>query len=148
MYKIDIRTVVTAADREAAFSIRERVFVAEQQVPLAAEFDDHDNSATHLLALADGAPVGTLRWRQVAAGTAKIERVAVRKAYRGRRIGEALLHACLTQIRATGLREIILHAQVQAQPFYARLGFRPEGGTFLEDGIEHIAMRLGLEAKA
>ena len=76
----DVRIVElrTLAEREQAFAIRRAVFVQEQGVAEALEFDEHDAQARHLLALRDGEPVGTLRVRWPdRARTAKIERVAV-----------------------------------------------------------------------
>ena len=35
----------------------------------------------------------------------------------------------------------MLHAQTQAEPFYAGSGYAPEGNRFIEENIEHIQMR-------
>jgi len=43
-----------------------------------------------------------------------------------------------------GARDIILHSQVQAIPFYASLGFQVYGDTFPDAGIEHRAMKMEL----
>jgi hypothetical protein len=48
---------------ERAFAIRRCVFVEEQGVDEALEFDALDAEARHLLATVDGAPAGTLRIR-------------------------------------------------------------------------------------
>lgn len=137
---VEVIEVRDAADRESAFAIRRQVFIDEQAVPAAAEFDEHDTTAVHLLARDGGRPVGTLRIRVPADRTVKIERVAVVADRRGTGVGRALLLAALDQARMRGAREARLHAQVQAQDFYARLGFRTVGGPFMEDGIRHVAM--------
>jgi ElaA protein len=36
---------------------------------------------------------------------------------------------------------VVLGAQVQAQGFYARLGFAVDGPGYDEDGIPHVPMR-------
>lgn len=49
---------------QQAFNIREKVFVEEQHVPLADEFDefDHlDSDCKHILLLHEGEPAGTGR---------------------------------------------------------------------------------------
>jgi predicted GNAT family N-acyltransferase len=128
-----------------AFAIRRAVFVQEQGVDEALEFDAHDDEARHLLALRARAPVGTLRLRQLDRGHAvKIERVAVLPQARGARVGQALVEAALALAEAGGAREARLHAQVVAQGFYARLAFVASGPVFEEDGIPHIAMRRPL----
>ena len=130
---------------EHAFAIRRAVFVQEQGVSQALEFDARDGDARHLLALRGSEPVGTLRLRSLDGGrTVKIERVAVLAHSRGARVGQALLRAAVALAEAGGAQEARLHAQSAAQDFYARLGFVALGPVFDEDGIPHIAMRRAL----
>jgi predicted GNAT family N-acyltransferase len=140
-----VRLAQGPRDHEAAFTIRWLVFVAEQGVPLADEFDGLDAAATHLLAHLAARPVGTLRWRRIAPDTAKIERVAVLRECRRHGVGQALIAACLVQLQEARIATAVLHAQAHAQAFYGRFGFHPEGGPFIEDGIEHVRMRLRLQ---
>jgi predicted GNAT family N-acyltransferase len=131
-----------AADRAAAFAIRLEIFVAEQGVPVEAELDDWDRRARHALLRLGGQPVATLRWHPLEDGPAvRIGRVAVRCLYRGRGIGHRLMLWLLDRLDREGVAVTVLHAQVQAQPFYERLGYVAEGAPFTEDGILHIAMR-------
>ena len=116
---------------------------------LALEIDGRDDAARHLLALRDGAPVGTLRLRWLDGGrVAKIERVAVLPQARGAKIGQALVEAALAAARTAGAKASLLHAQTSAQGFYARLGFVAFGPEFVEDGIRHVAMSLPLGGHA
>jgi predicted GNAT family N-acyltransferase len=132
---------------EGAFAIRRRVFVEEQGVGEALEFDARDAQARHLLASVDGEPAGTLRIRLLEGGrVASIERVAVLAAQRRHRVGRALMVAALDLARAQGVHEARVHAQTVMQAFYAGLGFVAIGGEFGEDGIAHIAMRMPLAA--
>lgn len=131
--------------RAQAFAIRREVFVGEQGISEALEFDGLDAEARHLLARRHGEPVGSLRLRFVEEGrVVKIERVAVRAAARRDKVGHALLRAALALARAAGAGEARLHAQCTVQGFYARLGFAACGPTFMEDGILHVAMRRAL----
>ena len=132
----------SADQRAEAFAIRREVFVVEQGISAALEFDGLDGGARHLLARRHGEPVGSLRVRFLDEGrVAKIERVAVRAAARRHMVGHALLQAALALARAAGAGEARLHAQCAVQEFYARLGFATCGPTFMEDGILHVAMR-------
>jgi predicted GNAT family N-acyltransferase len=140
---INVRTATGPADCEACFAIRIAVFVDEQGVRANAELDEHEATATHLLALAEGRPAGTLRWRVVPPGTAKIERVAVLREARSLGVGHALLTEALRQVvAAPGITAAALYAQTRVEPFYRRFGFVAEGEPFDEDGIEHVRMRL------
>ena len=136
-----VRLAASEADRQACFAIRIAVFVEEQGVALREELDEHDAAATQLLAVEDGRPLGTLRWRVPTPGTAKIERVAVLREARGLGLGSLLMDRALAMIGAAGLRSSVLNAQTAATDFYRRLGFVPEGAPFDEAGIEHIRMR-------
>lgn len=130
-----------------AFAIRRRVFVDEQGVGETLEIDQHEDEARHLLAVRDGESVGTLRIRFLGEGrVAKIERVAVLAEARGAGVGEALMRRALYLAEAAGAPSAVLHAQVRAQHFYRKLGFEPEGGPFIEDGIPHVVMACALPA--
>jgi len=147
MPAIVVQEVQTAAGIERAFAIRRRVFVEEQSIADALEFDGLDDAARHLLAMVDGEPAGTLRIRLLEGGrVAKIERVAVLAPQRRHRVGRALLVAALDLARMQGAGEAKVHAQTAVQGFYASLGFVAFGAEFEEDGIAHVAMRLPLTA--
>lgn len=149
MAEVAIVEVRTPAELEQAFAIRRAVFMEEQGVAEALEFDGLDDHARHLLAFQDGEAVGTLRVRWLDAGhTAKIERVAVLPGARGLKIGQALLQAALALAASAGAHAASLHAQTAVQGFYGKLGFVAFGPEFMEDGIAHIAMRLSLRADA
>jgi predicted GNAT family N-acyltransferase len=145
MPTIAISELRSPAEIERAFAIRRRVFVEEQGVCEALEFDGRDDEARHLLASVDGEPAGTLRIRLLEHGrVAKIERVAVLAAQRRHRVGRALMAAALDLARGRGVREAKVHAQRVVQKFYAGLGFVKIGDEFEEDGIAHVAMRMSL----
>jgi predicted GNAT family N-acyltransferase len=144
---IQILEVRAPAELEQALAIRRAVFVQEQGVDAALEFDQRDDEARHLLALRGGEAVGTLRVRFLDAGrTAKIERVAVVPGARRCRIGQTLVEAALAMARLGGADTASLHAQTTVQAFYGKLCFVAFGPEFMEDGIAHIAMRRSLPA--
>lgn len=143
---IEIIEVRSGERLAAAFAIRRAVFVAELGVSEALEIDAREHEARHLLALLEGRPVGTLRVRLRDDGrVAKIERVAVLGAARGRMVGRDLMAAALDLARSEGAEEAELHAQTYAAGFYQRLDFEAFGAEFEEDGLPHVAMRRSLE---
>jgi len=126
---------------ERARAIRTQVYIEEQNIPAAMEWDDADAQAVHALALNRfGLPLATGRLLQDAPGVARIGRMAVSQAVRGSRVGRAVLEALSDAARQRGDVEIVLHAQTSAQAFYARSGFSPRGAVFEEAGIAHIEM--------
>ena len=137
--------VTDLRDLDAAFTIREKVFVAGQGVPATLENDFHDRTdARHYLArTADGTPAGAARWRETEHGV-KLERFAVLEGFRNQQIGAALLYAVLADVQAELPDvEVYLNAQLRAVPFYERHGFQKEGEMFEEANIQHYRMVLG-----
>jgi predicted GNAT family N-acyltransferase len=65
-------------------------------------------------------------------------------AWRGKRVGTALLQALLAYAKSRPFPAVDLDAQVQALPFYRKLGFAEEGEVFMDAGIPHRKMRLKL----
>jgi ElaA protein len=130
---------------EDCHALRRLVFVEEQRVEAALEWDELDALAEHFLArrTEDGVAVGTARLR-VVAGRAKAERVAVRADARQSGVGRFLMRALEERARAMGCDEVLLNAQLTALPFYEALGYVADGPIFEEAGIDHRAMRRGL----
>ena len=128
-----------APDLPACLAVRRRVFIEGQGVPEEIEIDGRDGEASHFLATVDGLPVGTARLRAYQ-GRAKVERVAVIAEHRRSGIGQALMEAVEAVARSRGFTLALLHAQIPVAEFYARLGYRPEGSTFLEADIPHVRM--------
>ncbi len=139
---MDIHVARSQADLVNCFKLRSEVFVIEQQCNPVLELDG-DEEATHIIARDNGECVGAARYR-IIDGKAKIERVAVKKSARGKGVGKAIMEFCISELKKQGVKEVCLHAQTHAQKFYEKLGFKPEGETFLEANIEHINMTMKL----
>lgn len=129
---------------DAALSeIRRRVFIDEQSVPAALEWDGLDEDAVHVLARDDAnRPIGCARLLP----GGKIGRMAVLPQWRGQGVGRSMLHALLEAARRQGLSEIVLSAQVSAIPFYQKAGFTVCSACYMDAGIPHRDMRLTLSA--
>lgn len=123
---------------EKAFAIRHKVFVDEQGVDPALEYDKEEK-AHHYLLMIQEKPVATARWRETEEGI-KLERFAVLTEFRNRGIGELILKEVLVDVIPLG-KPIYLHSQLRAVPFYERNRFVKEGEIFTEAGIEHYNMK-------
>jgi len=126
-------------DLEDAYAIRREVFVQEQNVSEAEEYDGTDGSCVHLVAYEDDVPIATGRV-MITNDDYVIGRVAVLKAHRGRKLGLGIMQALIDACCTMGSERQVLHAQVHARGFYEKLGFSAYGGVFDEAGIPHIAM--------
>jgi predicted GNAT family N-acyltransferase len=127
----------------ALAEIRRRVFIEEQSVPEALEWDGLDENAVHVLA-SDNAnrPIGCARLLP----QGKIGRMAVLPEWRGRGVGWTMLETLIALARTQGLSEISLSAQTHAIPFYERAGFQVCSEIYDDAGIPHRDMVLALSA--
>lgn len=124
-----------------ASRVRTQVFVEEQGIPMAMEWDEADQTALHGVAYNRlGQAVATGRLLVHAPGVAKIGRMAVSRVLRGSHLGRDILHSLMNTAAARGDREVVLHAQRSAEGFYSRLGFAVRGEPFDEVGIPHVEM--------
>lgn len=143
---ITVEKVLTQEQLNTIFEIREKVFVIEQEVDPAEEYDEFEKSSTHVLASLDGEAAGTARWRYTDKGI-KLERFAVLKEKRGKGVGQALVRAILDDIAiqpdVLG-KKLYMHAQLDAMPLYAKFGFKVVGEQFEECNILHYKMELYL----
>ncbi len=119
--------------------VREEVFINEQHVPVALEWDGLDETAQHLLALSHaGEAIGCARL----IGDGSIGRMAVMKPWRGLGVGRALLAKAVSIYQQQGMKRITLSAQVHAIPFYEKSGFEGSGEPYWDADILHIDMQL------
>lgn len=129
--------IQTAENLDEAHRIRKEVFVKEQGCPEDIEWEFEEESH-HFLVTVDGKPAGTARWRETENGI-KLERFAVLKEYRDKKVGETLLKVVLQDVPKDG-RVIYLHAQISAEGFYLKNNFTPKGEHFWEADIKHVKM--------
>lgn len=121
----------------ALWRLRQQVFVVEQASPYP-DLDGRDlEPATRHVLLGDGAEVvGCLRVLDDG-DHARIGRVAVTPAARGRGLAAELMAAALA---LTGDRAVRLDAQTGLRDWYAGYGFEVAGPEFVEDGVAHLPM--------
>lgn len=133
--------------RGEAAVIRFGVFVIEQEVPEDLELDMLDPLCRHWIARdSRGEAIATARLT----ADNHVGRMAVVPDYRGKGVGAALLEAIKQHALETGIEELALNAQLQAIPFYEKLGFTASGPVFDDAGIQHRTMhwRSALETTA
>ena len=133
------KVVTNQEDLIKVFVVRGIVFIEEQGVSYNIEHDEHDFSATHILGEIDGEPFAAGRIRAVGE-YAKLERVAIRKSYRGKGLGHKLTEFMLLVAKEQGFKKFKVHAQSYLKDFYQKHGFEVVGDMFKEAGIDHYLM--------
>ena len=136
---VAVEKVESGKQLDAIFAIRQIVFVEEQRVDPALEYDEFEETSVHFIAMIDNMPVGTARWRRTPNGI-KLERFAVLKSFRNKGVGAALVEAVLNDLPEK--ENVYLHSQISACNLYSRQGFVAEGDQFEEADIMHYKMVL------
>ncbi|MDG2252468.1 MAG: GNAT family N-acetyltransferase [Methylophilaceae bacterium] len=121
--------------------IRRSVFIIEQLVPEALEWDDWDNKAKHIVLIFNNIPIGCARLIFVDE-IVRLERMAIIKSKRNQGFGSKLVYKIIQIAKNKNIKKIIISAQIQALYFYQKNGFIAEGKIYKEAGIKHIKMVL------
>ena len=140
---MEVREARTEDEVAAALALREQVFCGEQGVSFEADQDGRDPEATHIVAVEDGRVIGTCRL-VFRGSVARLGRLAVERGRRGDGVAGAILERADVVAADAGAEAIALHAQTYAQNLYERAGYEEQGPTFVEEGIEHVAMEKRL----
>ena len=135
---------LAGATARAIERVRRAVFIEEQGIPEADEWDDTRSAcAVHVLAR---------RRRNVTqsardAWSPPVRSVASQYCRSTAAPGSAaaIMGHLVNQATELGFTQVYLHAQTSRRGFYERLGFRAEGPEFDEVGIPHRRMRQGIE---
>lgn len=139
-FPITVEQTSWKAGEKTLSQIRQTVFIEEQEVPEAEEWDGKDPGALHWIAWGEkDTPLGCARL----VGN-KVERMAVLKPYRSKGVGSSILRAIIQHGIEEGMDTLSLHAQVGAKTFYEDNRFVVTGKTFTEAGIPHVPMELDI----
>jgi predicted GNAT family N-acyltransferase len=143
--RISVTTVRNVEDLLRVFSVRSAVYMAEQACPYEEEYDGNDFCATHLLGYVGDEPAGCMRIRCFA-DFAKLERVAIRKAFRNSRLVHKLIRAAIDLCRTKGYSKLYGHPRSDLLRFYSHFGFAsfPGAQTFRFSDVEYSEVVLDI----
>ena len=134
-----IRVGTFAELGEYARQVRTAVFIVEQEIDEAEEWDEFDEAATHVVVFDDDIPVATGRIAFIDRSY-HLGRIATLKKFRNNDYGSRVMEALMDCAVKNDIPCLELHAQTHAIDFYKKFGFTPFGDIFLEAGIEHVKM--------
>ncbi len=140
MGKLVYKMAAGDGELEGAFAVRRRVFVEEQGISEGLELDGYDREAQHMVVKDGEMVIGTARVLFLAAGQAKIERMAILKPFRHRGVGRRIVSFLIEELRNRQVEQVVVHAQYPVAAFYRSCGFAELGSPFWEAGIKHIKM--------
>lgn len=136
---IEAKWMLGTEELTDAFYIRKEVFIKEQQISEAIEYDEWDPKAFHVVVYEQGQPKATGRLIKQK-DQYLLGRIAVLKEARGKGLGDLVVRMLIRKAFDLGATEVHIHAQISARPFYEKLGFEAYGDCYDEAGILHISM--------
>lgn len=136
------------AIRAAAFYLRYHVFVLEQKILPELEFDEWDTpDRFYLVFFQEDLPVATVRYQKSNPETLNPDRLCVHSDYRNQGLGTKLLNQVESRAAQEGCQYSILSAELSAQLFYEKRGYRVISANFEEDGVPCVKMQKELRSK-
>lgn len=128
-----------------AVEIRTEVFVDEQGFD--EEFDSRDDEYIHIILFCDGVPAAVGRIYSEGEDVYYAGRIAVRKAYRGKKLGAEVMRLLEEKARELGAKRLALSAQCRVREFYEKSGYTASGEVYLDQFCPHIHMEKLLEVR-
>ena len=118
------------------------IFVVEQNCPYS-ELDGKDKECYHVFYEEDGK---VLAYCRVAPRSVVFESVAIGRVITVARktgLGKLLIKEAVdVAVQKFGADKIEIGAQIQAQGFYEKCGFKVTDNEYIEDGIPHVMMYM------
>lgn len=150
-HEMRVQVATTLNDLMQVASVRALVYMGEQGCPFDEEFDGNDLAgATHLMLRLRGETIGVVRLRWFA-DFAKLERLAIRKEYRGGPGLMILARAAFAHVARKGYRRLMGHAQPRLVAFWRRSfngWVRPGRAAFSFSDHDYVEMEFALEPAA
>ena len=145
--RLKVRVARDLNDIMQVMTVRALVYMGEQHCPFGEEYDGNDFAgATHLILSSDEEPIGVVRIRWFS-DFAKLERMALRKEFRGNRAILFLVQEAFDLAARKGYRRIMGHAQRRVAPFWIRHfngRIRTERSTFQFSDHDYVEMEADL----
>lgn len=121
---------------------RAEVFLLEQKI-ICQDLDDKDRSSIHCFFTDKNRVVAYLRAFPSGDDSVTIGRVLTLE--HGKGLGRELMKRSLEEIKNHfGNKKTLVHAQKQAEEFYAKMGFNAVSDEYLEEGIVHVTMEKNI----
>lgn len=124
MNNFELKIVGTDQEYAQAMDVRRQVFVEELAIPEQEDYDGNDHSASHVLALDNGKPAGTMRIRYFN-GFVKFERMCVLPPYRKTDLSEQIMRYGMAFAATKGYDKVCGLCKKELLPRWKKDGFEP-----------------------
>lgn len=123
--------------------VRNSVFIKEQNVDLKTDLQDEEKC--QFIAIYKGQEcIATGRIYKTSNSTVYFQRIAIKKHFRGKGIGNILIIYMEKIAKKQKIKTILVPAKLTALNFYKKLGYTEEGDIFLRPNGKHLMTRKTL----
>jgi GNAT superfamily N-acetyltransferase len=129
---------------EQALALREQLLRKPLGLVMIEDDRAGDANRTHLVAMDDDKVIGGVSHYMDGPTVLRIKQMVVDPGYQGKGIGALLMQHAEAHGFQEGVDKVMLHARLNAQVFYEKLGYSTVGDEFLEKTIPHIRMEKSL----
>ncbi len=105
-------------------------------LPPGSELLPEDGKSMHLIAVEKKNVIGCVCFFASSAQEGEIFHMAVSEEYRGRGFGRKLIHAMEQALSQKGVQRLHVYAWQDAEGFYEKMGYRPEGEYVKKNGMQ------------
>lgn len=131
---------LTPAELYEILKSRTEVFLLEQNI-VCQDMDDVDYDCLHCFLFDGKRAVACLRAFLSGEDEVTIGRVVSIEHKKG--LGRELMQKSIAEVKKHfNCKKIVVHAQTQAEGYYAKMGFTTVSGEFLEENIPHVMMEM------
>ena len=121
----------------------------ELRIPLGMQLSEEDTcddpNRLHFAIVEQEHIVASVSLQPVDETKVKVRQMVVDRAYQGKGIGALLLSSAEKTLEGNTFSIIEMDARISAEPFYAKLGYQSEGGTYDLKGIPHVKMHKSIK---
>jgi N-acetylglutamate synthase-like GNAT family acetyltransferase len=136
----------TETEFENYYDVRWQVLRKPLNKPKGSERDANEEEKFHFVLLNDqNEIIGTCCLQLNSAEEAQVRYMAVNALFRGKQLGDFLMHVAEAKAKSLNTKHVFLQARENAVHFYKRNGYEIIEKTFiLHDVIQHYSMKKNL----
>ncbi len=124
---MEVIRATTTAGRAGAYYVRIQAMARKHQIPLEAEFDEHDTPTTkYIVVVDDFLPVATCRLYPVEGKSMMLGRIVVLPEYRRQGIGTMVVQEAEKWAKELGCEKAVLESRDNKVAFYETMGYVPD----------------------
>lgn len=133
---------------EAERLLRWEVLSKPHGMPPGSEIFPEELQSLHLIALEGKRLVGCICFHPESVSNGRIFEMAVSEEYQGPRFGRKLLHTLEQMLAKRGISDVYLYVRAESEEFYSLMGYRPEGESIVQMGVQLRKMQKNLQLES